>query len=134
MDVPPPVISALYAAPLGVLAVGLGARIALLRLRLRVGIGDGGKPELARAIRVHANLVETAPLALLLLALAESTAALGTSALHGAGAALVAGRLAHAFGLGRDSGASPGRFIGMALTWTVTLVLAGALAARALAR
>ena len=128
-----PLISALYAAPLGVLAVALGARIALLRFRLRVGIGDGGKPELARAIRVHANLLESAPIALVLLLLAETTTALGPTALHAAGAALVAGRLLHAFGLARYAGASPGRFTGMLLTWAVTLLLAVAVAVRALA-
>ena len=127
-----PLISALYAAPLAVLAVGLGARIAMLRVRLRVGIGDGGKAELSRAIRVHANLLETAPIALLLLLIAELSEALGPAALHGAGAALVAGRLLHAFGLGRYAGASPARFSGMLLTWIVTLALAVAVAARAL--
>ena len=128
-----PLISALYAAPLGVLAVGLGMRVVQLRVRLRVGLGDGGKPELARAIRVHANLLESAPIALLLLILAETTAALGPTALHGAGAALVLGRLLHAFGLGRHAGASPSRFTGMLRTWCVTLLLAIACAARALA-
>jgi uncharacterized membrane protein YecN with MAPEG domain len=128
----PPLISALYAAPLAVLAVGLGVRIALLRMRLRVGLGDGGKSELARAIRVHANLLETAPIALLMLVLAEVTAALDPAVLHGAGTALVAGRLLHAFGLSRYAGASPGRFTGMLLTWGATLLLAVAVAARAL--
>ncbi len=128
----PPLISAVYAAPLGLLAVGLGVRIALLRVRLRVGMGDGGKPELARAIRVHANLLESAPIALVLLLIAEATAALGPTALHCSGAALVAGRLLHAFGLGRHAGASPGRFTGMVLSWGATLLLAVAVAARAL--
>ena len=127
-----PLITALYAASLAVLAVGLGGRVAMLRVRLRVGIGDGAKGELARAIRVHANLLETAPIALLLLLIAEATAALGPAALHGAGVMLVVGRLLHAFGLGRSAGASPGRFIGMLLSWAVTLALAVAVAARAL--
>ena len=128
-----PLISALYAAALAVFAVALGVRIVLLRMRLRVGIGDGGKAELARAIRVHANLLETAPIALLMLVLAEATAALDPAVLHGTGTALVAGRLLHAFGLGRYAGASPGRFTGMLLTWAVTLLLAVAVAVRALA-
>lgn len=123
----PPEVTALYGAPLAVLAVGLGAWIVALRVRLRVGIGDGGHRELARAIRAHANLLETAPIALLLLLLAELTGALGHGALHWAGGTLVLGRLLHALGLMRSSGASPPRFLGMVLTWLVTLGLAGAL-------
>jgi uncharacterized membrane protein YecN with MAPEG domain len=129
----PPLVTALYAAPLALLAVALGVWIVTLRFRLRVGIGDGGHRILARAIRVHANLLETAPLALLLLALAELTGALAPGALHASGGALLLGRLLHAAGLSRSIGASPPRFAGMVLTWTVTLVLAAALARRALA-
>ena len=67
-----PLVSALYAALVAILAVLLGLRVVALRQRHRVGIGDGGQPPLARAIRVHGNLVETAPLALLLLQLSAS--------------------------------------------------------------
>ena len=127
-----PLVSALYAALVAILAVLLGLRVVALRQRHRVGIGDGGQPPLARAIRVHGNLVETAPLALLLLLLAELCGALPVGGLHAAGATILAGRLLHAVGRGRSSGVSPGRFLGMLLTWLPTLVLAVALLRRVL--
>jgi hypothetical protein len=133
MTVAPPEVTALYGAPLAVLAVGLGAWIVTLRVRLGVGIGDGGHRSLARAIRAHANLLETAPIAILLLLLAELTGAVGHGALHAAGGLLLAGRLLHALGLLRSSGASPPRFLGMLATWSTTLGLAAALLYRGLA-
>ena len=45
-------------------------------------------------------------------------------ALHGLGVALVAGRVAHALGLRHDRGTTPGRLVGMNLTWGV-IVCAG---------
>jgi len=127
MNAPVPLISAAYAALIGVLAVALGLRVVRLRVRHRIGIGDGGQAELGRAVRVHGNLIETAPLALILLLAAELTQALPPAGLHLVGGALVLGRLLHAFGLGRSSGASGARFAGMVLSWLPTLALAAAL-------
>jgi uncharacterized protein len=126
-------VTGLYAALTALLVVALAARVARLRMRLRVGIGDGGHPELGRAIRAHGNLIENAPLLLLLLLIAELSHALPTGALHAAGTMIVAGRALHAAGLSRSGGTSPGRFAGMLLTWLAFLGLALALVARALA-
>jgi uncharacterized membrane protein YecN with MAPEG domain len=119
-------ITAIYAAFLAVLVVALGARIVPLRRSRRVGLGDGGDKDLRRAVRTHANLVEYAPMALIVMAACEFNG--GPSwLLHGLGVALVAGRLLHAFGLSRSSGISFGRTAGTALTWSV--LVAGAVAA-----
>lgn len=123
-------VTAIYAALVAVLAVVLAARVVPLRRSRRVGLGDGGDRVLQRAIRMHANLVEHAPLALVLMAACELNDA-PSWLLHGLGAALVAGRLLHVLGLSRSSGISFGRTAGMALTWT--MMLAGALAAVILA-
>ncbi len=123
-------ITAIYAAIIAVLAVALAARIVPLRRSRRVGLGDGGDRELTRAIRIHANLVEHAPLALILMAACELNDA-PSWLLHGLGAALVAGRLLHVLGLSRSTGISFGRTAGTALTWS--MLLAGALAAMILA-
>ena len=117
-------ITALYAGLLALLLLLLSARIVLLRRRLRVGIGDGGQPELARAVRVHANFTEHVPLALLLLLLLEQWC--GAIWLHGYGIALLASRLLHAWGLGQSAGSSFGRVYGTLVTWILLLV--GALA------
>ena len=66
-----PAVSATVAALIGLLAVFLTFRVIALRVRFKVNAGDGGHAALAQAIRAHANLLELAPLALLLLAFAE---------------------------------------------------------------
>lgn len=125
-------IAGLYAALTTVLLVVLGYRIAKLRMRHRVGLGDGGVAELQQAIRAHGNLVEYAPLALLLLLAAELSGAAPPTVLHALGAAFVAARMAHAFGISRNPARSPGRFWGTLLTWGTMLVLAVLLLAKAL--
>lgn len=117
------VVTALYAGLGGLVLLGLAFRVIRLRWKHQVGIGSGGHEDLARAIRVQGNFVEYAPLTLLLLALAES---LGLPAwlLHGCGGALVAGRLLHAQGLSASARRTPGRFIGMNLTFLALSVLA----------
>lgn len=119
-------ITAIYAALLGLLAIALAGRIARLRYIHRIGLGDGGNKQLARAIRSHGNLVEYAPLALILMAACELNGA-PTVFLHATGATLVVGRLLHAQGLSSSEGVSFGRSCGTTLTWIV--VLAGSLGA-----
>ncbi len=126
-------ITGLYAALIALLVVALAARVVRLRMRLRIGIGDGGHPELGRAIRAHGNLIEHAPLLLLLLLIAELSHALPAGGLHAAGLVILLGRALHAFGLSRSAGTSPGRFLGTVLTWVAFLGLALALIGRALA-
>ncbi len=119
-------ITAIYAAILALLVLVLAFRVVRLRRSRHVGLGDGGNEDLRRAVRCHANLVEHAPFALILMAACELNGA-PAWLLHGLGVPLVAGRLLHAQGLSRSSGRSLGRWWGTALTWLV--LLAGALAA-----
>jgi uncharacterized membrane protein YecN with MAPEG domain len=127
-------ITGLYSGLVALLVVGLGVRVALMRMRHRVGLGDGGVAELARAIRAHGNLVEYAPLALLLLLIAELSAAAPPAALHAAGIAVVAGRVLHAFGLSRNPNRSAGRMLGSLLTWLAIVGLALLLIVRGFVR
>ena len=110
-----PMVSAAYAAVFGLLGSVLTVRVILNRVRVKVNAGDGGKPELAQAIRAHANFAEHAPFALLLIALAESAGA-HPGAIHALGAALVAARLASAWGLSRSLGPTAPRQAGAGLT------------------
>ncbi len=87
-----------------------------------VGIGHGGNEQLQRVVRAHANFAENVPFALVLLLLYELTG--GTPwVLHTMGTTLLAGRLAHAWGLSRDSGLSFGRTSGVVATHGVVLLL-----------
>jgi uncharacterized protein len=125
-------ITGLYAGLTAILLIGIAYRVVQLRRRHDVGLGDGGVPELQQAIRAHGNLVEYAPLALLLLLVVELTAALPAWALHVAGTAIVAGRALHAYGLTRSPRRTPGRYYGSILTWLTMLLLAALLIARGL--
>lgn len=123
--------TAIYAALLGLLLVGLAARIPLLRGRHKVGIGSGGKPDLALAVRVHGNATEYVPVFLVLLLVFELQGFPAWS-VHLAGSLFFLARILHAFGLGASAGYSFGRFTGTALSWTSIAALAIALIANAL--
>jgi uncharacterized membrane protein YecN with MAPEG domain len=118
-------ITAPYAALVGLLAAALTINVIVKRVQLGVDAGDGGKPPLMQAIRAHANLAEHAPFALLLIALAELIGS-PTAAIHGLAAVLVIARLASAYGLLSSSTQTPGRKAGASLTILV-LVAASAL-------
>lgn len=113
-------IATLYAGLLGLLLIALSLGVSRLRARFRVSLGSGDQPELEAAIRAQANFVEYAPLALILLALAEVQGA-SAGLLHGFGAALLVGRVLHAVGIRQPGGLGLGRRVGTALTWLMIL-------------
>jgi len=117
-------ITALYAALLAVVLLVLSFRVMGARGSTKTSLGDGGHPELTHRIRAHANFAEYTPLCLILIALAESLHA-QPLALHGLGAALLVGRIAHGYGISQTPQFIPGRFIGMILTLIVLIAGAG---------
>ncbi|MCE2945249.1 MAG: MAPEG family protein [Lysobacteraceae bacterium] len=119
-------LTGLYAALCALLIFALSLRIALLRRKLRIGIGDGGDAGLARAIRAQANAIEYVPLLLVMLLIAENNGA-SIAMMHACGAGLLLARVLHALGLSGSAGVSFGRFWGILLTWALLLVLAGQL-------
>jgi uncharacterized membrane protein YecN with MAPEG domain len=116
-------ITGLYAAIAALLLVIFGMRISLRRRALGVGIGNGGDATLAQRIRVHANAAEYLPLAMLLLLILELNQT-QPLLLHVFGCLLILGRLLHAFGLSSSPGLTPGRAIGISLTWFVLIAMA----------
>jgi hypothetical protein len=115
-------ITAIYASLAGLLLLVLSFRVVRSRRKLSVGLGDGGQESLLRAQRAQANFTEYVPIALILLAVAESQVLTGWL-LHTAGAVLLLARLLHAWGLSQSSGRSFGRYWGTLLTWVVILAL-----------
>ena len=113
-------VTSLYAALLGLLAATLTVRVIMGRVKTGVQAGDGGNASLAQAIRAHANLAEQAPLALILIGLAEA-AGVPFLALHALGVALLVARLASAWGLSHSLGASSPRQMGAGLTVLVVV-------------
>jgi uncharacterized membrane protein YecN with MAPEG domain len=120
MSVP---ITALYAGMYALLLLVLAARVSGFRMKLKVGLGDGGHPEMARSIRAHGNSVEWMLPMLVLLLVAELNHA-NPLFLHACGSIFLVARVAHAVGLSRASGESPGRFGGTTVSWLVIGVLA----------
>ena len=116
-------ITAFYAALLAILFLILSFRVIGVRRGQKVEIGDGGDKELFRRTRVHANFAEYAPLALLLLALAESLKT-PSLMLHAVGLALLVGRIIHAIGLSQTPHILPLRFGGMVMTFGAILAAA----------
>jgi uncharacterized protein len=110
-------ITALYAAPLALFYLVLTGRTILFRRANKISIGDGGNPAMLRRMRVHGNFAEYAPLALLLMALAESMHA-APWMMHALGVSLVVGRLTHAAGLAQEVRGGLLRVAGMAVTLT----------------
>jgi uncharacterized membrane protein YecN with MAPEG domain len=106
-----PLTTAFFAAILGFLGAALTVNVILSRVRTGVDAGDGGVATLAQAIRAHANFIEQAPLALLILAAAElSGVRLLVVELLGTG--LIIARLSSAYALNRSLGQTPLRQFG----------------------
>ncbi|HYA19946.1 MAG TPA: MAPEG family protein [Burkholderiales bacterium] len=113
-----PRVTLLYASLLCLILIFLSYRVVRYRVKFKVGIGDGGHAELARAIRVQGNFVEYVPIALLMILLVE-LAGFSAWVIHPLGITLLGGRMWHAWGLGTSSGASLGRVAGTSSSWLV---------------
>lgn len=119
-----PHIAATYAALLVLLFLALTFRALSRRFASRIVLGTGGDRGLERAVRVHANFAEYVPVFLAALIAAELCGAPAV-ALHGAGIAMLAGRVAHGIGMSRDPDIVPLRAAGMILTLLALVVAAG---------
>lgn len=124
-------ITPVYAALLGLGFVALSIRVIRVRRATKVALGSGGDAGLERAMRVHANFAEYAPLSLLLLAMLEMGGA-NALWLHALCLTLLAGRAAHAYGVSRPDENFRFRVWGMALTFSVIVLASVSLLARSL--
>ncbi|WP_297793353.1 MAPEG family protein [uncultured Marinobacter sp.] len=117
-------VTAVFAAVIGLLLLVLSTHVVRFRLKYQKGMGVTDDRDFEAAVRAHANLVEYAPLGLLMLGLAELNGISG-HLIYWVGMALVVGRILHAWGMinGRG-GTHKARMAGMALTWLAILVTA----------
>jgi uncharacterized membrane protein YecN with MAPEG domain len=112
---------------LGLLTAVLGLNVARMRGRKRVSLGDGGDGELQTAMRAHGNLIEWAPLCLLLIWLTHGPYGDGSVAILAV--VLTVARFLHAGGLlglvpnGRVMGAVATVFV--LVFASIELILAG---------
>jgi len=117
-------VTAVFAAVLGLLLLVLSGQVVKYRLKYRKGMGVNDDVEFEAAVRAHANLVEYAPIGLIMLAIAELNG-VASGLIYWTGMALVAGRILHAWGMINGKG-SPhkARMVGILLTWLAILVAA----------
>ena len=99
-----------------ILLLILSGLVVRLRQKHKIALGDGGIPELARAVRTFGNAAEYVPTGMVALAVLAIVSAPAV-AIHIVGVLLFAGRLIHGVGLFNTGGASIPRAIGMVLTW-----------------
>lgn len=114
-------ITAFYAGLLALLYLGLTFAVIRGRQQLAISLGAGSNTRFERTIRGHGNFGEYVPFALLLIALAEING-YEASILHGLGAALVAGRMIHAWCFVFTARNLRMRVLGMVLTLGVIMV------------
>lgn len=111
-------IVAFYAGILGLLYLPLAANVIRIRRTDSISLGDGGNPLLERRIRAHGNFAEYVPIALILIALAE-TGGSPSWLIHVLGIALITGRALHAVALTSLTPRSIARVGGMVTTLNV---------------
>ena len=56
----PVAVTAIYTSVLALLILALAINVTRHRAKLKVGLGDGGNPQMLRMIRLHADAVEYA--------------------------------------------------------------------------
>jgi uncharacterized membrane protein YecN with MAPEG domain len=93
-----PLVVTPYAAILGLLGAALTVNVIVNRVKGGVTSGDGGVPRLTQAIRAHCNFTEQAPIALIVILVAEAARARPLK-INILGALLVISRLASAYTL-----------------------------------
>jgi len=131
----PLTITAITAAALALLLLGLAIETVKHRFRTQAAFGDAEDSRLIAATRSHGNLAEHAPIVLIMVGLLEYSGANATLVASIA-SIFVAARVAHVIGLHQKSepGKAPiARQIGVIGTWLVMLALAGLLLFGALA-
>jgi uncharacterized membrane protein YecN with MAPEG domain len=117
----PLVTTLIIAVALAVVNLWLSIRTGQARRVAQVSVGDGDNPLLTARMRAHANFIEYVPMALILMALIDSSGA-NSQLLWLFGIALVIGRILHPFGMERPS-PNPFRIGGILLTYLVTIGL-----------
>ena len=117
--------AALWSGLLILLLVILSVRVVMGRQKHRVALGDGGNDDMVLRGRVFGNAVEYIPVGIGALALL-TLLGLPAYCIHAVGGVLFIGRLLHASGLTAGK-PTPGRLLGMVLTYLALIAAAGML-------
>lgn len=111
-------ISGIYAAAFALIQIWMILKVAMTRRGEKVSLGDGGNDTLSRKMRGHGNFVETVPMALFLMVIAELSGA-PLWCIHVLGLLMLCSRILHYIGLTTGTGYGKPRVYGMMLTFLV---------------
>ncbi len=114
-------VTALYAGILAIFLVILVLRVVRMRIKNKIGLGDGGIPELHQSIRTHGNFTEIVPILLILMVIMEQSL-FSPLFLHLFGIGVVLSRLLHFMGLKESSFRSWGRTSGTILAMILMFI------------
>lgn len=114
-------LTAFFASLLTLMYVYLSIRIIGIRRGKKISIGSGADKQLERAIRVHSNFAEYAPLSLFLILMLEIQSVNNVVVIF-LGLLLLIGRCIHAYGVSQQDEDFRLRVYGMILTF-MTLIL-----------
>jgi uncharacterized membrane protein YecN with MAPEG domain len=117
-----PAISAVTAGALILIQMALALAVVLARRRNRQSLGDGGNPDVLRAMRRHGNFAENAAIFVAGFTLFELIGG-SRATLEITCAVFVAGRLSHAVGLSLKNTVNPLRVLGIVATVGVGVTL-----------
>lgn len=110
------IVTSIFASVLALMFIKLSMNVIGFRRKNKVAIGDGGVPELERAIRAHGNFAEYVPLGLFLIGALELNDA-PLELIAPLGVLLVVGRYYHAKGINEPPPEFSNRVLGMKITF-----------------
>ncbi len=93
-------ITAFYAALLGLIYLSLSIRVITARHKYKIALGDGDNFKLLRKIRAHQNFMEYTPIFIILLGFCEILG-LKKEFVHAFGMLFLIGRIVHAYGISK---------------------------------
>jgi uncharacterized membrane protein YecN with MAPEG domain len=111
-------ITLLYTSLITTLTIFLAFKVGIARGKTNTLLGEGDSSELLQSIRSHGNLIEHAPLALLLLLLLEMHGVTDWK-LHLLGSSFFLLRILHAYGLSISRESTPYRLVGALGSWAM---------------
>ena len=113
-------ITLLYTSLITIFAIFLALRNGVIRGKTKTMLGDGGSSELLQSMRAHGNLMEHAPIALILLLLLEMQGVVDWK-LHLIGSTFFLCRILHAYGISISRESTPYRVVGALGSWVIMM-------------
>ena len=113
-------ITLLYTSLLTILAIFLAFKVGITRGKTNTLLGEGDSSELLQSIRSHGNLMESAPITLILLLLLEMQSVADWK-LHLIGSSFFLFRILHAYGISISRESTPYRVVGALGSWMLML-------------